>query len=461
MKNVSHKYKTIFVHIPKSAGTSINTALEIPEDKRGHRKITEIKNDIPKDIFENYTKIVVIRNAWDRVYSQYKMRLRDEETTLDFHDWLKKETTSTYNRDFWTQQYDYISDKSGVIVDKILNYENLEKEWKEFAATKQGLTDKLPRYNVSNAETKGKTQQKIKRYDYGDKFNRYEKRIIRSLFNKDIKFFDMNVYSDKYSILNRTRYCKEKINKMKYVSDQIDYLKNKYKNKIAVLVAPGPSLNDHDINQLKKILSNDRFVVLSVKQAYNWIPEVTDFHVLNTWNFDKHNGYDYRDIDTIVFFGLSKSYIKEQADKIRIKPSVCDFWIPIINPPFVTKDNAIQATHNYNEFFQFGKRYEMMWGRSIMYEQAIPLALHLGCKKIITIGWDIGNPELGSEQGHAYNDKNSIPSDVEDIREAIQSTYSLYNWFKENNIVLEILSKTNPADKRFTRINSLEDLNVV
>ena len=31
------------------------------------------------------------------------------------------------------------------------------------------------------------------------------------------------------------------------------------------------------------------------------------------------------------------------------------------------------------------------WGPGIMYEMAIPLAIHLGCKKIVTIGWDIGD----------------------------------------------------------------------
>jgi len=31
------------------------------------------------------------------------------------------------------------------------------------------------------------------------------------------------------------------------------------------------------------------------------------------------------------------------------------------------------------------------WGPGIMYEMAIPLALYLGCKKIVTVGWDIGD----------------------------------------------------------------------
>ena len=29
------------------------------------------------------------------------------------------------------------------------------------------------------------------------------------------------------------------------------------------------------------------------------------------------------------------------------------------------------------------------WGPGTMYEMAIPLALYMGCSKIVTIGWDL------------------------------------------------------------------------
>lgn len=31
------------------------------------------------------------------------------------------------------------------------------------------------------------------------------------------------------------------------------------------------------------------------------------------------------------------------------------------------------------------------WGPGIMYEMAIPLCLYLGVRKIVTVGWDIGD----------------------------------------------------------------------
>ena len=56
------------------------------------------------------------------------------------------------------------------------------------------------------------------------------------------------------------------------------------------------------------------------------------------------------------------------------------------------------------------------WGPGIMYEMALPLAMYLGCKKIVTIGWDIGDLssfEKGTEddtqrvfQEHFYGDEH-------------------------------------------------------
>ncbi len=261
-------------------------------------------------------------------------------------------------------------------------------------------------------------------------------------------------------MLDLTRTYKNKMSSLDTVEERLSLLKDKYADKTACIVAPGPSLKEHDSDKLKSALQRDDIVVLSMKQAYDWTKENTDFHILNTWNFDKVNGYDYTDPDTIVFFGLTKAYIEAQMEKIMIKPSVCDMWIPISTPPYHQAHESIQSTRNFDLFFQLGSELEMRWGRSIIYEQAIPLALYMGCKNIITIGWDIGDPSLGKKQGHAYSyDKmKPIDSDPADIQEAIDSTKELYEWFNKHNINFRILSNTNPADKRFERIPNLESI---
>lgn len=52
----------------------------------------------------------------------------------------------------------------------------------------------------------------------------------------------------------------------------------------------------------------------------------------------------------------------------------------------------------------------------------------------------------------------TIDSDPDDIQEAIDSTKELYDWFTKHNINFRILSDTNPADKRFKRMKSLENV---
>tara|TARA_R100000458_G_C8272735_1_gene247587 strand:+ start:953 stop:1738 length:786 start_codon:yes stop_codon:yes gene_type:complete len=260
-------------------------------------------------------------------------------------------------------------------------------------------------------------------------------------------------------ILKQTQILKQQIGSLDSVEERLNLLKDKYKNKTACILAPGPSLKEHELNALHRILDRDDLVVLSIKQAYNFAETNTDFHILNTWNFDKVNGYDYNE-DTIVFFGLSKSYVEQQMEKIAVKPSVCDLWIPITNPPFINETQTIQALRNYDVFWDLNTKMEMPWGKSIFYEQAIPLALHLGCRDIVTIGWDIGDPKLGENQGHSYSyDKiNPIPANIKDIQEAIDSTKELYDWLQLNNINFRILSNTNPADDRFERISDLKGI---
>lgn len=260
-------------------------------------------------------------------------------------------------------------------------------------------------------------------------------------------------------ILKQTQILKQQMGSLDSIEERLNLLKDKYKDKTACILAPGPSLKEHELGELHKILDRDDLVVLSIKQAYDFAKNNTDFHILNTWNFDKVNGYDYSK-DTIVFFGLSKSYVEQQMEKIAVKPSVCDLWIPITNPPFINETQTIQALRNYDVFWELDTKLEMPWGKSIFYEQAMPLALHLGCRDIVTIGWDIGNPKLGSNQGHSYSyDKvTPIPANIKDIQEAIDSTKELYDWLQLNNINFRILSNTNPADSRFERVSDLKSI---
>ena len=102
---ISHKLKTIFIHIPKNAGESIENALEIygveenDPTKRfwgvinnsivlQHLTANDLKNNLSEDIWKNYFKFAVVRNPWSKAVSEYNWYLR-YGPKISFINWSK------------------------------------------------------------------------------------------------------------------------------------------------------------------------------------------------------------------------------------------------------------------------------------------------------------------------------------------------------------------------------------
>lgn len=66
---ISHKHKLIFVHNPKCAGTSIINYFDLED--WGHQHAVKLKEKY-SEYWDEYKKFVVIRNPWDRFYSNYR-----------------------------------------------------------------------------------------------------------------------------------------------------------------------------------------------------------------------------------------------------------------------------------------------------------------------------------------------------------------------------------------------------
>ena len=249
-----------------------------------------------------------------------------------------------------------------------------------------------------------------------------------------------------------TKILKNHIISLDSVEERLNHLKYQYSGKKAVILAPGPTLNNHDLSSL---YDREDLVILSIKQAYNKIKGQSDFHIMNTYNFDKYKGYEYEHMDTIIFYGLSKSYVPEQIEKLAIKPHPCDIWVPVVNPPFITYEQCMHMGH-WDKLLMLQQTPETWWGTSILFEQAIPTALLIGCKKIFTIGWDMTTGQ------HSYNHKNvsfnPMSGEEQKTLDSIKGTTSLYDWCQKNNIKINIISDINQADKRFTRINNITDI---
>jgi hypothetical protein len=231
------------------------------------------------------------------------------------------------------------------------------------------------------------------------------------------------------------------------VEERLQSLKDKYKDETAYIVTCGPSLAKHDLNLLKSKLKDK--LVICIKQAQNILE--TDFHLLNTYNLSDYNWNS----NSIVFWSLSKSYANEQLQRIIDIKANIDLYIPMLNPPFIDYSQTVQATNNFEDFYMMEKNTEVKFGIGMMYEMAIPLILLLGCKKVVAIGWDLGDPKDSSTKwDHFYkNEVNKItrPANGE-IAEKLKSTDKLYDWFIDKGIDFKIISDESFISPKFPRI---------
>ena len=247
---------------------------------------------------------------------------------------------------------------------------------------------------------------------------------------------------------------KETLKNLPTVEERLDELKGKFNGKHAVIIAPGPTLKEHT-NLEEKLKGRDDVVVLSIKQAYDTVRTLPGFHIVNTYNFDKVNGYDYYDLDNvIIFYGLSQSFQKEQIEKLKIKPHPLDLWVPVLNPPTVPYEECMHKSGDFDKLLMLSEQPKTWWGTSIMYEQAIPLALLLGCNKITTVGWDLTTGE------HFYSNKDvgfkPNAAETERTQDAIETTDKLFTWLQARDIDLSICSSVNKAHESIPRIKLSE-----
>ena len=191
---ICHHYQCIFVHVPKTAGMSIEffflSLLGLTWDTRGplllgdnlkpwkpelgpihlpHLKAEEyVKCQyVPQEMFDKYFIFSFVRNPWDRMVSIYKWlsfsKLCDFKTFIMDRVWNELLDRKYY----WMikPQYNFIFDKDGKqLVDFIGRYENLHDDFNEVCKNIGLSSHELPVVNRAAVLTKTKLSLKRLRY---------------------------------------------------------------------------------------------------------------------------------------------------------------------------------------------------------------------------------------------------------------------------------------------------------
>jgi hypothetical protein len=125
-----------FLHIPKTAGTSISNALLEANVLTSCIGTYPLHNSMRDIVNPDFSKPIVtcIRNPYDRFYSMYRYFIRHIgklNMSLDEYAYHYKSTYHDAHYYHHTQMY-YITIDDKLIVTDILLFENLKKDWITF-----------------------------------------------------------------------------------------------------------------------------------------------------------------------------------------------------------------------------------------------------------------------------------------------------------------------------------------
>jgi hypothetical protein len=230
---LSHTNRCIFVHIPKSAGTSLTRVFS------DHNKATntdrnllpfdpdENKFDPPpphlraydyvkygritKELFDSYFKFAFVRNPWDRVVSEYKYRRHAQKYSFKiflFEHFPMPSWSDQYCHVI--PQYDFLHDQNGILlVDFVGRFENLQEDFTYICDRLNIKIKTLPHHNKSTSifnrrdnnvmeilrsikSTLSITRKRNTFQHYVDYYDDESIEFVANLYRKDIETFDYN-----------------------------------------------------------------------------------------------------------------------------------------------------------------------------------------------------------------------------------------------------------------------------
>jgi aromatic ring-cleaving dioxygenase len=176
----------IFIHITKTAGTSIGNAIGLPV--KHHLTAKEVIAKIGKQKWNTAYKFTFVRNPWDKVVSLYEYRRKKDKTkiasrNIPFTEWVKL-TLGPHSDPFYYNnvksfqpQVEWLKDAEGNIdIDFIGKFESIHADFEQIKLA-IGTSAELPHLNATS------------RSNYRDYYTDETRQIIAAWYKEDIEAF--------------------------------------------------------------------------------------------------------------------------------------------------------------------------------------------------------------------------------------------------------------------------------
>tara|TARA_Y100000296_G_scaffold36897_1_gene42724 strand:+ start:16249 stop:18291 length:2043 start_codon:yes stop_codon:yes gene_type:complete len=266
--------------------------------------------------------------------------------------------------------------------------------------------------------------------------------------------FDVELMiKEEETVKDITNKVKWKLDRLSSLEDKVAFLKNKYEGETAYILTCGPSLNDYSSEYLVDLLRDK--LTITVKQAYDKVKDVADFHLFNCANLPlAENGthYNYGENKPIVV--ASSNYMLGQRWNAKKQDVDVFFKIPIRTE---IDDQFLCKTRKFDDFL-LEKTLERSCAPGIMFETVFYTAVHLGVSKIVVLGWDLEHDaaEDIEEHKHFYGSTSGLVNrgDILDweMRVNREASKDLYYWLKDRGVELEIASNRSTMYEGIPRV---------
>ena len=203
---ISKKHNCIFIHIPKSGGSSIENMIWPVEERTEeqlwmglvspfrnkyqtgglqHLKAAQVEQETGKEFYEQAVKFTFVRNPWDKIISQY-ISMKTRYKLRCFIGMNKNDSLMTYlelikqtKHIQWEEQHKFFMDENEtVLVDHVLRFEDFEAEAKRI------LNIIGVEYSAILHSNRGC------RTEYQDYYNNETRAIVADMFSRDIELLD-------------------------------------------------------------------------------------------------------------------------------------------------------------------------------------------------------------------------------------------------------------------------------